>query len=241
VFPFTYQDLINNALGAMYDSASWPFFAEFLAFIESQADPATLGQALAALHQALGVGLGRNWPRYPNFIEGFPGVACSDSDNPDTYQAWSQAGAAADEQFGYFGRLWTWVSSICAVWTGFDDDRYMGPFTASTANPVLIVGTRFDPATRYEGAVTLAGLLPNSSLLTVNGWGHTSLFISSCSDQAVAAYLVDLATPAPRTVCPADVIPFAASPAASAASAADQRAAVGVGPAPLPLREPGRY
>jgi pimeloyl-ACP methyl ester carboxylesterase len=238
VFPFTYQDLINNALGAMYDSASWPFFAEFLAFIESFADPVTLGLALADLHRALGIGgLSRNWPRYPNFIEGFPGVACSDSDNPDTYQAWSDAGAAADDEFGYFGRLWTWVSSTCAVWTGFDDDRYMGPFTADTANPVLIVGTRFDPATRYEGAVTLAGLLPNSSLLTVDGWGHTSLFISSCSDAAIADYLVDLVTPAPGTVCPPDVIPFADSPAPAAATTADQPATAGVRPAPVP----GRY
>jgi TAP-like protein len=137
-------------------------------------------------------------------------VACSDSDNPDTYEAWSDAGAAADEEFGYFGRLWTWVSSPCAVWTGFDEDRFMGAFDAATANPVLIVGTLYDPATRYEGAVTLAGLLPNSSLLTANGWGHKSLFVSSWADAALARYLVDLETPAPGTVCEADGVPFAA-------------------------------
>jgi hypothetical protein len=69
-------------------------------------------------------------------------VACSDSDNPASYAAWSAAGAAADAQFGYFGRIWTWASSICAEWTGADEDRYVGPFTARTANPVLVVGTR---------------------------------------------------------------------------------------------------
>jgi hypothetical protein len=47
-------------------------------------------------------------------------------------------------------------------------------FTTPTANPVLIVGGRFDPATRYQGAVTLARLLPRSRLLTLDGWGHVS-------------------------------------------------------------------
>ena len=38
-------------------------------------------------------------------------------------------GAAAERAFGYFGRLWTWASSICAAWPNSDADRYMGPFT----------------------------------------------------------------------------------------------------------------
>ena len=88
---------------------------------------------------------------YPNFLEGFPGVACSDSTNPHSYAAWSINGALADARFGYFGRLWTWVSSICAEWPGSDHDRYTGPLTRATANPVLVVGNRYDPATRYEG------------------------------------------------------------------------------------------
>ena len=58
----------------------------------------------------------------------------------------------------------------------------MGPFTNVTANPILIIGNLFDPATRYQGAVIASNLLPNSRLLTVHGWGHTSLFVSSCAD-----------------------------------------------------------
>ena len=117
--------------------------------------------------------------------------------------------ALADAQFGYFGRLWTWASSICAEWRGFDRDRYMGPFNRATANPVLVVGTRFDPATRYEGAQLVAGLLPSSALLTVHGWGHTSLFLSQCADATVSRYLIDVATPPAGTTCQQDVVPFA--------------------------------
>jgi hypothetical protein len=210
----------------MYGSAGWPFFAEFLAFLEEAAGPAALGSALTAVHEATGVG-GRYRPlRYPNFVEGFPGVACSDSDNPDGHGFWSAAGAEADEQFGYFGRIWTWASSPCAVWSGFDEDRFMGPFDAQTANPVLVVGTRFDPATRYEGAVTVNGLLPNSSLLTVDGWGHTSLFLSACADEAVSRYLLDVTTPAPGTTCAQDFGPFDVVAARGAAERLAVRAGV---------------
>jgi pimeloyl-ACP methyl ester carboxylesterase len=226
-FAFTYQDLIANALFAMYDSFSWPNLAGLLAFIEAQASPLTLGAALGDLWRSEGYIAKRGFPRYPNFIEGFPAVACSDSNNPDSYPAWSAAGAASDEEFGYFGRIWTWVSSICADWPAADPDRYLGPFDRRTDSPVLVVGNLFDPATRYQGAVTAHHLLPNSSLLTVHGWGHTSLFLSGCADQAIASYLLDLVTPVPDTVCEQDVVPFAqplqASAMSSAALAARQR------------------
>ena len=78
----------------------------------------------------------------------------------------------------------------------------------STANPVLVVGNRFDPATRYEGALTVKGLLPNSGLLTVNGWGHTSLFLSQCADTIVSTYLLTSSAPA-STTCTQDFTPFA--------------------------------
>ncbi len=207
-FLLTYADLIGTALSAMYSSPSWPSLAELLAAIEDAASAASLGVALRAVEERTGLGPQFKPIQYPNFVEGFPGVACSDSDNPDGHSFWSTAGAEADEQFGYFGRIWTWASSPCAVWQGFDEDRYVGPFDAQTANPVLVVGNRFDPATRYEGAVTVDDLLPNSSLLTLEGWGHTSLFLSTCVDQVVDQYLLDGTTPPPGTTCTQDVGPF---------------------------------
>ena len=154
---------------------------------------------------------------YPNFDRGISGVACSDSVNPRRYAAWSAAADASEAQFGYFGRIWTWVSSPCAPWPGVDADRYLGPFNRLTSSPLLVVGTTFDPATRYEGSVTVSNLMPNSSLLTVHGWGHTSLLLSTCSEQAIAAYLLTGATPPVGTVCEQDLVPFTAAAAAAAA------------------------
>jgi pimeloyl-ACP methyl ester carboxylesterase len=208
-FPFTYADLIGTALGAMTFSPAWPDFAQFLVELEAAAGPAALGRVLRAVEEKAGLTLPGERPvPYENFVEGFPGVACSDSVNPDEHSFWSLAGAAADEQFGYFGRFWTWVSSPCAVWEGFDEDRYLGPVDRPTANPVLVVGNRFDPSTPFEGAQTVDDLLPNSSLLTMDGWGHTSIMLSPCVDEAVSLYLLDGVTPPDGTTCAQDPAPF---------------------------------
>jgi hypothetical protein len=51
---------------------------------------------------------------------------------------------------------------------------------------------------------------PGSRLLTVHGWGHTSLFLSACADEAISRYLVDGRLPAVVAVCEQDEAPFAA-------------------------------
>lgn len=215
VTQFNYSLLIANTLGAMYNSSSWPFLASFLADLEARVAASQLGASLSVLRTSMGLNSRFADPNYRNDLEGFPGVACSDSNNPHSYSAWSRQGALADEHFGYFGRIWTWISSICANWPGFDEGRYMGPFTHTTANPVLVIGNLFDPATRYQGAVRVSNLLPRSRLLTVHGWGHTSIFLSACADAAVSSYLVQRTLPSAGTVCEQDVVPFAPAPLAA--------------------------
>ena len=149
------------------------------------------------------------WDEGPvQVLEGFDGVACLDSDDPVRQRAWSSAGAAADREAPYFGRLWTWASIACATWPGEDEDRYVGPWDAQTSSPVLVVGNRFDPATPYAGAVAVAELLPSSRLLTLEGWGHTSIGLSECVDDAVTEYLVDGVVPEEGATCRSDRRPF---------------------------------
>jgi pimeloyl-ACP methyl ester carboxylesterase len=225
-FPFTYADLIATTLGAMYDPGSWPDLAVFLQQLWELAQPEAAAATLQGLRARLG---GLQQEDYPNFVEGFPGVACSETDNPNNVGAWARAARAQDRQFRYFGRLWTWITSICQPWPGWDADRYAGPWTRRTANPVLVVNPRFDPATPIHGAVTLDRLLPRSRLLTLDGWGHTTLFSSACIDDHVSHYLLTTQVPPRGTVCQPDVVPFA-QPAAQAqattAGGASPRSAV---------------
>ena len=233
-FTVGYSDLIGVTLGSMYSAFAWPFLADFLVEVEN-GTPARVALARARLAASLGVTTPAAAARFPQTLEGFVGVACSDSQNPANYGAWPRAGAAADAESGYFGRLWTWASSACQPWPGQGSDRYLGPWTARTANPVLVVGNLYDPATRYQGAKIVSRLLPNSRLLTYAGWGHTAYLSagSSCSDAAVSAYLLRGTLPAQGKVCPTEFNPFTvpSGPAAQAAAAAGARSVVGLPPA----------
>ena len=44
-----------------------------------------------------------------------------------------------------------------------------------------------------------------SVLVTVDGWGHTTLFTSTCADAIVADYLLNDVVPTDGTVCPVDL------------------------------------
>jgi pimeloyl-ACP methyl ester carboxylesterase len=97
----------------------------------------------------------------------------------------------------------------CASWPARSTERCIGPWNASTKNPILLIGTRFDPATSYANARRAARQLGNAVLLTHDGYGHTSTSDPSrCVEQATARYLVHLRTPPRGTVCPSDRLPF---------------------------------
>jgi len=102
-----------------------------------------------------------------------------------------------------------WLWAPCASSRVQGQDSYRGPWTASTPNPILLIGTRHDPNTPYANAVRAEGLLGNAVLLTHAGFGHVSFQDpSACVETARADYLVRLQTPAPGTVCRADKRPF---------------------------------
>jgi pimeloyl-ACP methyl ester carboxylesterase len=198
---FRYSDLVAITLGAMYRAYIWPELAKFLRNLEARLDPARVTSDLAALRTGLGLVAGQQ--RYPNFVEGGQGVACSDADNPETYRAYRKSADRAAHNLGYFGRLWNWALSACPDWPrSAGQDRYTGPWRAQTANPVLVVGNYFDPATRYAAARAASQLIPNSTLLSYAGWGHTAFMSGNyCVDAAVTTYLVTTRTPPDGTVC----------------------------------------
>lgn len=103
-----------------------------------------------------------------------------------------------------------WLWAPCASsWPARSDDRFTGPWNARTEVPILLIGTRYDPNTSYQNAVSSQKLLGNAVLLTHQGFGHLSTQDpSGCVEAARVRYLVDLAPPAEGTVCLADQRPF---------------------------------
>jgi pimeloyl-ACP methyl ester carboxylesterase len=232
-FSVTYNDLIAVTVGALHAPFIWPDFAALLVDLEQQLSPAALGQRLAAVRTELGLEAAEQEP-YPNVVEAFPGVTCSDSVNPRSFATWQSAADSAEARFGRFGRFWNWIASACRSWpSSAGQDRYPGPWTAPTAAPVLVVGNHFDPATPYQGAVAASQLLPGSRLLSYAGWGHTAYFSAGnfCVDSHVTRYLVTGDVPAAGTVCEPEGSPFGPT---EAATPEDTRARTAVNAAAVP-------
>ena len=93
---------------------------------------------------------------------------------------------------------------------------------------MLVVGTRYDPATRYQAAVKVARTLPGARLLTWTGTGTRRSRPAAASTAYTADYLVSGALPPAGTVCQPDRQPFDPLPAAAQAAgdAAAKRAVV---------------
>ncbi|MGW7408624.1 alpha/beta hydrolase [Streptomyces sp. NPDC054833] len=138
-------------------------------------------------------------------------VLCSDSPNPrdpGVYHALEEAAAIGA---GDAGRSWTWAAEPCATWPAVAANRYRGPWNNLTAHPVLVVGTRYDPATPYRAAQAMAKDLADARLLTNDGYGHTALLNpSDCVNAYESRYLIDGTLPPAGATCRPDRAPFAA-------------------------------
>jgi hypothetical protein len=95
----------------------------------------------------------------------------------------------------------------CAFWPPAER-REIRPYTAAGAPPIVVVSTKYDPATRYDWGVALADQLESGVLVSYEGYGHTSS--GSCVTDIIAGYLVDLVVPASGTTCASEEDPFPA-------------------------------
>ncbi|WP_224386890.1 alpha/beta hydrolase [Pseudonocardia sp. ICBG1293] len=93
--------------------------------------------------------------------------------------------------------------SECESWPAppTRDDPWL-PAEVEGLPETLVVGVTGDPATPYEGSVSMARTL-DASLLTVDGKQHGAYILggSTCVDDAVDAYLLDLETPPADARC----------------------------------------
>ncbi|MFB6858595.1 alpha/beta hydrolase [Streptomyces sp. NPDC056341] len=138
-------------------------------------------------------------------------VLCGDSPNPRDPAVYPAMEEAAARRGGDAGRYWTWATVPCISWPAVAADRYRGPWNGPTAHPILVVGTKYDPATPYADSQAMARELADARLLTHEGYGHTELINpSSCVKTYEARYLVDGTLPPAGTTCRQDKPPFPA-------------------------------
>ncbi|MBW0114486.1 alpha/beta hydrolase [Pseudonocardia abyssalis] len=135
------------------------------------------------------------------------GVNCAENASPDGPDAFTAAAAGRDTAVPHFGALRAWGDSVCAQWP-VTVEGYRGPWAAPTDEPVLIVNSRFDPATPLAAAQRLHDLVPNSALLVHEGVGHVAAQQSTCVVQAVGTYLTEGTVPVQGATCSPDRVPF---------------------------------
>ncbi|MFI7669262.1 alpha/beta hydrolase [Nocardia sp. NPDC049526] len=148
-------------------------------------------------------------PYLANRTEAYHAIQCSDSIVPTDPAAYTRAGVVEDLRVPYFGRASVFDMTICAFWQGHDADRYTGPWNRSTAAPILVLNSRFDPATPLHGAYTGAAELNRAQVVVIEGVGHSTMYVpSTCAERVKREYLFTGELPPAGTTCSRDKSPF---------------------------------
>jgi pimeloyl-ACP methyl ester carboxylesterase len=138
--------------------------------------------------------------------DAFPAVFCQDWRLPvhnfwelDAYRQVLAAAVAPDMKLSPLG--WSAVTA-CAGWPAKVNNPQQ-VLSVHGAPPLLMLNSRYDPATPYEWAQA-ASRQSGAVLLTYDGWGHGSYFKhSDCVVKAADTYLITGQTPPRGTHCAA--------------------------------------
>jgi pimeloyl-ACP methyl ester carboxylesterase len=184
--------LLSGIVAALYSKQEWPVLETAL----SQAEDGNGTQLLELANDLL-----ERLPdgTYSNLADVLTSVDCVDRPWPKSMSAYQTAAKEAAKVAPIFGTAEVWGSLTCAYW----------PVPASPVRvkvtgtpPILVVGDLHDPATPYEWAQALTKDIASGVLLGWNGEGHTSYMEgSTCVNDAVDSYLIDLRTPRRGTIC----------------------------------------
>lgn len=142
-----------------------------------------------------------------NSNEAFLAVACLDRPSSGGIEHAAELAKEWAKDAPVFGPSMAWTNVVCSDWPvkPANGDTAGTVIHASGAAPILVVSTKYDPATPYEWGVQVADELDSATLLTYDGDGHTAYTSgSSCIDDAVDAYYLNGTMPAEGTVCAPD-------------------------------------
>ncbi|WP_337590443.1 alpha/beta hydrolase [Kribbella speibonae] len=180
-------DVVDAVVASLYDDARWPDLADGLGEA-ADGDSGTLRELAEA---------GRGGDSEDALLV----INCNDSAPGPTESEIRAAGARFSKEYPLFGVWGSWQLFGCAFWQ--PARQTLQPPVAATPHPIVVVGTRHDPATPYAGAVAMAASLGNAELLTWEGQGHTAVGRNDCINRYVADYLASLTVPPRNTRCAA--------------------------------------
>ncbi|KAK5746409.1 hypothetical protein LTR17_000789 [Elasticomyces elasticus] len=183
---------------ALYSPTSFPVMASGLAGL-MQGNMT----AMAAWRKLL------SGARYGFEVEALQGIRCSDHRKratsveevlPEIEEArrisWYGGNAAFDHSM---------FTMPCANWRFDAKERYEGNFQVKTRNPVLLVGTTYDPVTPMVSARNVSATFEGSAVLEVKGFGHvTTAHPSECANKIMRDYFANAVLLEPVMKCEPD-------------------------------------
>lgn len=197
----TYAVAVAITFSSLYDPAGFPALAEMWA---------QLSHPSAAKRSAKAPRVLIEWNRRKEDHNSIgtvlqPCVEATQSGRPLAFPSYADA---ADKRAPHFGRYRAWVGVECEFLGIRDTDDFRGPWQNKVQQPVLVFGTRHDPATPYEATRPYADLYPDARMVTVEGYGRTTIGKSACADTMITNYLTQLKAPADGVTCNQDRKPF---------------------------------
>ncbi len=229
----TYDVAVTGTFFSLYEPTQWPALAADLAAMATAQQAGTHVATVSAQGGSAGFA---GWLRKEDFVSvGTNFTICAETAESGTPLQYGRYSDEAEAEAPHFGALRAWAPQVCEYVPVVDRDAYVGPWDQDVDSPVMVIGTRFDPATPYENTQPYADRFPDARVLTLDGWGHTILFKSACADEAVARYLVDLEA-TDGAVCAPDAAPFDAPVAPAARGAAPQQVPATELPQQVPVR-----
>ena len=214
--PVTADDIRDVTAQLLYAKQFWGVLAAALA--QAAAGDASLIRQIVDLVV---------FPPNDPGLDRFFAIAGGEQQWPTDVDAYLARGAREWADQPHFWAQFAYSEIAFALWPVRDTDALRGPFTVAPSSPTpLVIGTTFDPATPYSGAVGTVRELGNARLLTMDGDGHTAFGRNSaCIDSATASYLIAGDLPAAGTVCQQEV-PFVAPDLAPTQAGAAGRVAL---------------
>ena len=188
--------VVIGIASSLYDSASgWPVLRD--AFKEASLGSGDSFLTLADQYS----GRQKNGHYLSNENDALQVIDCLDNPDSETISEVKNGVAEFTQKAPIFGPYLAYAGLLCRYFPNLSSVEKIKISKLKT-DPILIVGTTRDPATPYKWAKALTEIFEGSTLITLDGDGHTGHGRgSTCVDSAVDRYLLTGVTPKSPLYC----------------------------------------